>query len=73
MNDVYKLLLATKAEGESFSDVLRRKFREKGDIMELAGAWSSISDEDVEVMKKKIRAMSKRSTEANIRRFGHHK
>lgn len=54
MNDVYRLLLAAKAEGESFSEMLRRKFRERGDIMEFAGAWSSVSDDEAEAIRKRL-------------------
>lgn len=68
MDDVYRLLRAAKSEKESFSEVLRRKFQAKRDIMEFAGAWAKISNEEAESMKKKLRQISKTSTDALISR-----
>lgn len=44
MQDVYVRLKAAKAPKESFSQELRRLLKTKGDIMELAGAWSDMKD-----------------------------
>ena len=63
MEDAYKLLVAKKAENESFSEVIRRKFREKRDIMEFAGVWKNISAEDARNMKERIKELRKKSTE----------
>lgn len=68
MDDVYRLLRAAKSEKESFSEVLRRKFTARRDIMEFAGAWASISDEEAEAMKKKLRQVSKASTDTLLSR-----
>jgi len=46
--EAYNALLKEKKPGESFSDVILRLVRNRGDIMELAGAWSDLSDEEVE-------------------------
>lgn len=69
MDDVYRLVKASKSENESFSEVLRRKFKAKQDIMEFAGAWEHISDEEAELMAKRIKEVSKRSTHSLLRRF----
>lgn len=67
MNDVYDLLAARKAKGESFSDVLRKTLHKKRSIMEFAGAWSHVSDADIEVMKGEIAKLRKSSTEELLR------
>lgn len=46
MEDVYDRLKALKAPEESFSDELRRLMRIQGSIMDLAGAWRDLSDEE---------------------------
>ena len=69
MKDVYMLLRAVKGENESFSEVLRRKLSKSQNIMELAGEWE-MSDEEAETIKKKIKQISKRSTEVLVKSFG---
>jgi predicted CopG family antitoxin len=59
MDDVYDRLVALKQPNESFSDELRRLTEIKGSIMEFAGAWSDISDEEAEKIEKGILAMRK--------------
>ena len=59
MDDAYAILKAHKAPGESFSDEIRRLVQEKGSILDLAGAWKNITDEEAEKMKKAIREMRK--------------
>ena len=68
MNDVYDLLAARKAEGESFSDVLRKTLHKKRSIMEFAGAWSGVSDADIELAKKAIRELREESSRELHRR-----
>jgi len=53
--EAYNALLREKRPGESFSDVILRLVRSYGDIMELAGSWSDVSDEEVEKFLKKLR------------------
>ena len=54
MDDAYELLARNKRKDESFSDVVRRGFSEKGSILDLAGAWSDLSDKDAGDMEKAI-------------------
>lgn len=55
MDDAYELLARNKRKDESFSDVVRREFSKKGSILDLAGAWSDLSDKDAEEMEKSIK------------------
>ena len=46
--EAYRLLLGEKREGESFSDVIIRLVKSnKGDIMDYAGIWKDMSDDEV--------------------------
>mgnify|MGYP001773454175 CR=1 FL=1 len=46
--EAYRLLLGEKREGESFSDVIIRLVKgNKGDIMDYAGIWIGMSDDEV--------------------------
>ena len=76
MNDAYKMLVSKKGKDESFSDVIRRITKKRRDIMEVAGSWSHISDEDIEEMKKNIEIIGEhatkdlmRNTKNDMRRF----
>ncbi|NQV91345.1 hypothetical protein HQ489_02630 [Candidatus Woesearchaeota archaeon] len=53
MDDVYEKLISLKKSDESFSDQIRR-LTEKGNIMELAGAWNDLNKSDAEKMKAKL-------------------
>ncbi len=53
--EAYLALSKEKRPGESFSDVILRILRERGDIMELAGAWSDLSEEEVKGLLNRIR------------------
>ena len=55
MNDVYELLARNKRKDESFSDMLRKEYSKKGSILDLAGAWSDLSDKDAMEMEKAIK------------------
>lgn len=55
MDDAYELLARNKRKDESFSDVVRREFSKKGSILDLAGAWSDLSDKDAGEMEKVIK------------------
>lgn len=59
MDDVYETLRVTKRPDESFSDEIRRLASTKGSIMDFAGAWKDIPEEDIEQMKRAIREMRK--------------
>jgi len=69
MDDVYKLLVRNKRHKESFSDELRRVLKRKRSIMEFAGAWKDIDEEEAEKMKKNIRKLRKDSTKELLRKF----
>jgi len=53
--EAYEALLREKKPGESFSDVILRLVKSSGDIMELAGRWSDISDEALEAFLRNVR------------------
>ena len=62
--DAYEKLASNKEEGESFSELINRSFDKKGNVEELmkfAGAWSDMSDEEADKLKKHIRDMRKRA------------
>ena len=69
MDDVYELLVRNKRHKESFSDELRRVLKRKRSIMEFAGAWKDIDEEEAEKMKKNIRKLRKDSTKELLRKF----
>jgi predicted CopG family antitoxin len=51
----YETLLKLKRPRESFSDVILRLARGVPDILELAGAWSDVTQEEAEGILKSIR------------------
>lgn len=56
-SDVYELLKEKKRSDESFSDFIKRLL-EKPDIkqlIELAGAWSDVSADEIAALKRAIR------------------
>ena len=69
MDDVYKILVSRKKEGESFSDIIRMEFKKKRNIIEFAGAWKDISDKEIEEMKKNIEMVRKGMINSAIRRI----
>ena len=69
MEDAYEMLARKKANGESFSDVIRRVVGKKNDIMQFAGAWKHISDKEAEQMKKSIRDLNRKSTQELFKRM----
>jgi predicted CopG family antitoxin len=59
--EAYKLLLSEKRKGESFSDVIIRLIKSnKKNIMDYAGIWADISDEEVSKLFKDLEKMWKR-------------
>ncbi len=62
--DVYDKLKALQRADESFSDQLDR-ITETDDILELAGAWSDLDDEEIEAMHARRRE-ARRSTRATL-------
>lgn len=51
--DVYDRLLALKVPGESFSDELRR-LTGSGSILDFAGIWKDMPEEDFKKIKERI-------------------
>lgn len=50
-DDVYEMLSKEKREGESFSDVIRRMGKRRRSLLEFAGAWTDIPDEEFREME----------------------
>ena len=50
-DDVYEWLTKEKREGESFSDVIRRLGKRRKSLLEFAGAWADIPDEEFQEME----------------------
>ena len=50
-DDVYESLQKEKREGESFSDVIRRLGKRRRSLLEFAGAWADIPDEEFREME----------------------
>lgn len=62
--EAYEALASEKNKDESFSEVILRTHRKKGnveDIMKFAGAWSDMSEETAENIKKHIEKIDKAS------------
>ena len=55
MDDAYELLARQKKPNESFSEEIRRLVPKKGNIMECAGLWADISDEQAKQMEEAIK------------------
>lgn len=68
MDDVYELLVRNKKPRESFSDELRRILPKKRSIMEFAGAWSHLSEEEINDIKKSIEELRKNATKSLLKR-----
>ena len=59
--DAYEKLASNKEGGESFSELINRNFARKGDISRFIGAWSDMSEETAEKIKKHIETMRNRA------------
>ncbi len=66
MEDAYRLMAEEKMPKESFSDLVRRKFR-KTSILEFAGIWKDMSEEQAQELKANIRRM-RESMFKNVRK-----
>ena len=58
MDDVYERIKTMKTSKESFSDTLRR-LTNKGSILEFAGAWKDITEEEAKKIEGKILRLRK--------------
>lgn len=50
-DDVYELLSKEKRQGESFSDVIRRLGKRRKSLLEFAGAWADIPEDEWKEME----------------------
>lgn len=50
-NDVYEMLSKEKRKDESFSEVIRRLAKRKRSLLEFAGAWADIPDDEFKEME----------------------
>ena len=60
--EAYKTLASNKKKDESFSEVILRTYKKKGNVEELmkfAGAWKGMSDEEADEIKKNIGKLGK--------------
>lgn len=69
MEDVYNLLLKNRLGNESFSDIIRRRLSKKRDIMEFAGAWKDVSEEEIEDMKNIINRLGENASRKLIKKY----
>ena len=69
--EAYKALASDKKKDESFSEVILRTHKRKGNVenlMKFVGAWNHIPDEVIDDMKKDIENMRKRSARRLLER-----
>lgn len=59
--DAYKALASDKKKDESFSEVILRTHKKKGDISRFIGAWKHIPDKEIKAMHKDIEDLRKSS------------
>ena len=59
--DAYESLASDKNEGESFSEVILRTHKKKGDISRFIGAWKHIPNTEIKAMHKDIEDLRKNS------------
>ena len=55
--EAYEKLASNKRKDESFSEFINRNFAKRGDITQFIGAWSDMSDETADKIKKHIETM----------------
>ena len=55
--EVYEMLKKNKGADESFSDVIKRLLEQPniGELLELAGVWKDISEEEIAALRKATR------------------
>lgn len=53
--EAYEALLRVKRPGESFSDVILRLVKKHKNIMDYAGLWKDVSDEEIKKVFDEIR------------------
>ena len=53
--EAYELLKNQKAEGESFSDVVKRIARKRRSILDFAGAWKDVPTKELDMIREFLR------------------
>jgi predicted CopG family antitoxin len=67
-DDVYEILTKMKLEGESFSDTIRR-LAKRGSLVECAGLWSDMSDDEYRALVGGIESMKEEANQSMRRRL----
>lgn len=70
--DAYMLLKQRKTEGESFSQVIAKLAKQKGDIWDHFGAWKDMPEEDFKAIKKAIKDQRELSNKHLMERLKQH-
>jgi len=60
----YNLLLSMKSEDEDVSEAIVRLLKKKSSLVECAGLWSDIPDEEIEEMEEGMKEMRKSLTQS---------
>ena len=68
--DVYHLLAREKFKDESFSEVIKRLVKTRGKLIDCAGLWKNLTDEDIQEMKNQIKKIRESSKKTLKRRTG---
>jgi len=65
--EAYDLLRRQKAEGESFSEVVKRLARKRRSFLDFAGAWKDVPKEDLKRIREFLRRGREIERERTIR------
>ena len=66
--EAYEALASHKSKDESFSELILRTHKKKGDISRFIGAWEHIPNKVIEGVKKDIERMNKNSMKRVIQK-----
>ncbi len=65
----YLALAGHKKGGESFSELIKRSFSQKGDVWRFAGAWKHLEEKAIEDVKKDIERMTSQPTKQLLKKL----
>lgn len=68
--DVYYLLAREKFKDESFSEVIKRLVKTRGKLIDCAGLWKNLTEEDIQEMKNQIKKLRESSNMTLKQRIG---
>jgi len=68
--DVYYLLAREKFKDESFSEVIKRLVKSRGKLIDCAGLWKNLTDDDIQEIKNQIKKLRESSKLSLKRRIG---